>query len=164
MKRILQGCIINKLTISLVIFLISTIAISYLSTKLPDKYYSYKHWIFKERNWEKQGRFYQKVFKVKLWKHRVPELADFIKTVFPKKFISEFNSEFLSKYLIESCKAELTHWCIIFSSALFLVYADTSTFIFMFLLASMFNIPFIIIQRYNRPRIIWILKQKGMII
>jgi glycosyl-4,4'-diaponeurosporenoate acyltransferase len=117
--------------------------------------------MYKERNWEKGGEFYQDKFKVRAWKKKLPELADFIKSIFPKKFIKEFQGEFIAKYLMESCKAEFTHWSIIFSTVIFLIFDGITAFISMLFLAIILNFPFIIIQRYNRPRIISIMKHKG---
>jgi glycosyl-4,4'-diaponeurosporenoate acyltransferase len=101
------------------------------------------------------------MFKVKRWKDHMPEIADFIKSAFTKKSIKEFDNAYIEKFLLESCRAEFAHWCIIFSSVIFLFYEGTSVFIYMFLIAILIDLPFIIIQRYNRPRIIRIMNRKG---
>jgi glycosyl-4,4'-diaponeurosporenoate acyltransferase len=161
MKKIIQATFMNKLALDLGIFLVSSIIVTVISTKLPERYYNYRNWIFKERKWEKNGEFYQHVFKVKRWKNHMPEIADFIKSTFSKKSIKEFDNEYIEKYLLESCRAEFAHWCIIFSSVIFLFYEGTATFVCILLIAILVDAPFIIIQRYNRPRIIRIMKLKG---
>jgi glycosyl-4,4'-diaponeurosporenoate acyltransferase len=146
--------------INLIIFLLLSVILTFNATRLPIRYY-YNGWLFKIRKWENGGKFYEDVFKVKRWKSRVPELADFIKSTFPKKHI-KMDGNFISKYLTESCKAEFTHWCIILSSAVYLILEDSITFTYMFFIATALNIPFIIIQRYNRPRIVSIIKQRDI--
>lgn len=162
MKRMLKESLLKKLIVNMEIFMFFSIVLTLVATRLPERYYYYKNWIYKERKWEKRGKFYQDVFKVKKWKDHLPELADFIKSVFPKKFIKGFKGEFISRYLTESCKAEFTHWCIIFSTVFFLIHDDISTFFYMLLIAMILNLPFIIIQRYNRPRLVAIMKHRGI--
>lgn len=162
MRIISKSSLLKKFAIHMEIFIFISVILTFISTKLPERYYQYNRWIYKERDWEKGGEFYQDKFKVRAWKKKLPELADFIKSIFPKKFIKEFNGEFIIKYLMESCKAEFTHWCIIFSTVIFLIFDGITAFISMLFLAIILNIPFIIIQRYNRPRIISIMKHKGI--
>ena len=161
MKKILLSSFMKKFAFNLFVFLISSIIVTLISTKLPDRYYNYRNWIYKERKLEKNVEFYQQMFKVKRWKKHMPEIADFINSVFSKKSIKEFDNAYIEKYLLESCRAEFAHWCIIFSSVMFLFYAGTAAFIYMFLISVLIDVPFIIIQRYNRPRILHIMKRKG---
>lgn len=162
MKKILGLSHLKRFAVNLGIFAFISVIITFLSVLLPKYYYNYKMWLYRERKWEHGGKLYESKFKVKKWKVCLPELADFIKFIFPKKFIKEFSTDYMSKYLMESCRAELTHWCIIFSTVVFLIFENTETFIYMFFIAFIANIPFIIIQRYNRPRILNIMKHKGM--
>lgn len=162
MKKILGLSSLKKLAANLGIFVVLSVIITFLSVLSPKYYYNYKMWLYRERKWEHGGKLYENKLKVKKWKSRLPELADFLKFIFPKKFIKEFSIDYMSKYLMESCRAELTHWCIIFSTVVFLIFESTETFIYMFLIAFAANIPYIIIQRYNRPRILDIMKHKGI--
>lgn len=144
----------KKFLTNLILFMIFSIAITILSNVLPDSVYSSKNWLLRERKWEKKGEFYQRTLKVKHWKKFLPELSDFVKNVFPKKEIKEFSKDYLQKYLLENCKSELTHWCIIFSSLLFFLWAEFERSSLVIIIAVILNLPYIIIQRYNRPRII----------
>lgn len=153
MKQIFVKKIILNIIFNLFTFFIFSMIVTILSLIVPDNVFSKKLWILKERKWEKKGEFYQKYFKVKQWKNHLPELGDFIKGIFPKKKIMEFSDEYLNKFLFESRKSELTHWCIILSSLLFLLWNEPHEALIMFIIASVINLPYIIIQRYNRPRI-----------
>lgn len=151
-----------KSAIVLVIFAAAAVIATLISTRLPERFYYFRNWIFRERGWEKHGEFYQRVFRVKRWKDRLPEISDFIKSTFPKKSVKEFSSEYVEKFLLESCRAEFAHWCIIFSTLIFLFFGGLESFASMLAVSVLLNTPFIIIQRYNRPRIILIMKQKGI--
>ncbi len=144
---------------NLVLFALLSVIISFICAKIPQKIFSYRKWMFRERKWEKSGAIYQRIFKVKAWKRLLPELSDFIKSVLPKKYIKEFSSAYLSKYLMESCRAEFTHWNIIISSFVFCLWCEPKRSAMMILIAVALNMPYIIIQRYNRPRVIKMMEQ-----
>lgn len=150
---------IKTIAFNLIMLIFLSSIITYISLKLPDRFYNYKKWLYYSRKWEKGGEIYQKLFKVSHWKNRMPELSDFVKSVFPKKHIKVFSQDYLTNYLKESCKAELTHWGIILSSLLFTLWNDFVGSLLMIFFTSLINLPFIVIQRYNRPRIIHILDQ-----
>lgn len=144
---------LKTFAVNMFIFMLFSAVISYVSAKMPKRLFYYNRWVFREMKWESDGQIYQRLFKVKIWKKFVPELSDFIKCIFPKKYIKVYNTAYLSNYLIESCRAEFTHWNIIMSSFLFSLWNDTFYTIIMIMVAVVLNLPYIIIQRYNRPRI-----------
>lgn len=139
---------------NLITLMIFSIIITYLSNITPTGIYSRTNWLFRERKWEKNGEVYQQWVKVRHWKKFLPELGDFVKSVFPKKQIKDFSKDYLELYLMECCKSEMTHWCIILSSLLFSLWNELPDAIVIFVIAIILNMPYIIIQRYNRPRII----------
>ena len=149
--------LIKKFKIS--IFFINSILLTLLAGKMPKKRLCHKKWPYKEGKWEKDGKLYEKIFSVKKWKNLLPELSDFIKSAFSKRHLKQCTEEYLASFLTESCRSEFTHWCIIFSTAVFFIWGDLLTGIKMALLAIALNLPYIIIQRYNRPRITRLLRK-----
>lgn len=145
--------------VNLLIFILFSLAMTIICARLPDRIYYYKKWMYRERKWENKGRIYENYFYVKRWKTRLPDISDFMKWRFNKKHLAESNSDYLALFLTESCKSEFTHWMIILSSVFFIFWSDLFTTIVMFLLASILNMPYIIIQRYNRPRLIRLLRK-----
>lgn len=111
------------------------------------------NWFFRERAWERGGAFYERLFHVKAWKTILPELADFVKSAFGKRHIAAHSPEYLLRFLVESCKAELTHWVIVFSSLSFALWNPISETEAAAMVTFLLNLPYIVIQRYNRPRI-----------
>ena len=151
--KIIKLLIQRQFVANIITFFLFSIIITYLSNKLPDSIYSAKSWLLKERSWERKGMIYQRILKVKCWKRYLPELSDFVKSVFPKRQIKEFSKNYLQKFLYESCKSEVTHWCIILSSLLFYFGNEFGSASLMLAIAVIINLPYIIIQRYNRSRI-----------
>jgi hypothetical protein len=72
----------------------------------------------------------------------------------------QYSPGYLSKFVSETCRAELAHWCIIISMLIFALWSSTGTSILVFFIAAALNLPYIVIQRYNRPRILSILANK----
>lgn len=143
---------------NLLIFIFISVAMTFICEKLPKKLYYYNRFLFRERKFEQGGKIYERYFKVKLWKSKLPEISDFMRWRFKKKHLAETGSNYLSIFIRESCKAEFTHLLIILSTLLFLLWNDFFSTLLIFVLAFLLNFPYIIIQRYNRPRLIRLFK------
>lgn len=131
-----------------------------ISIKLPISLFHYDSWLFRVKRWEKNGQIYQWYFGVKKWKNQLPELSDFLSFLFSKKQMMQYSPDYLVRFALETCRAELVHWCIIFSSLIFSIWNSIGMSLLMVLIAVVFNLPYIIIQRYNRPRILNLLANK----
>jgi glycosyl-4,4'-diaponeurosporenoate acyltransferase len=132
-----------------------------VAEKLPACLYNYKKWLYRERKWEQGGRFYEKFFLVRKWKTFLPDISDFLKWRFSKKHFQEISANYIQKFINESCKSEFTHWMIILSSVLFILWGGIFSSFKIFILATALNLPYIIIQRYNRPRLIRLLNKNS---
>jgi glycosyl-4,4'-diaponeurosporenoate acyltransferase len=113
---------------------------------------------FKPRRWENR-RFYQRFLKISRWKRYLPDGAAITRMGFEKKHLVSTNAAYLSRFLAESCRAELGHWLAILPFWVFGLWAPPVVMPLMLLYALVANLPCIIAQRYNRPRIAQLLKQ-----
>lgn len=144
---------------NILLFAILSILNTAVSMILPESIFIYTKWLFRERKWEHGGTIYQKLFNIKKWKDKLPELSDFIKKSFPKKKLPSFNMEYLKKYIVESYRSELCHWMIVISVVIFSSWFNEDMENFIFILAVILNVPYIMIQRFNRPRIMNIMQK-----
>ncbi len=135
------------------LWLIFHIVPAYMCYKIPDKYFNPGSFLFKTRGWERKGETYQKIFKVRKWKKYLPDGAAMFKDGFRKKVLTEFTSQTLDKFAIETCRAEMTHILAIFPVWIFGFIAPPIVVLYMLIYALAINLPCIITQRYNRPRI-----------
>ena len=138
---------------NLIMFIVISVCVTLTSMLFPQKLLNPNNRLFCEKPWEAGGEIYQRLFKVRRWKAVLPELSDFFRKLFPKKKIKTFDSDYLRSYIIESCRAELTHFCIIGITFLFPIWAGFSVSLLIIYISILLNLPFIVIQRYNRPRI-----------
>jgi len=107
---------------------------------------------FTEKPFEKK---LYKMLKVKKWKNKMPTFA-------PETF--DLSKHSLEEVIETTCVSEVVHEVIIvlsFVPLLFIIYAGTpAVFIVTSLLAAALDGIFVIMQRYNRPRLVKISKRR----
>lgn len=122
-------------------------------SKLFKKNINYKQWLFKERKLEKK---LYKILRVKDWKGKAL-------TYNPESFSLKEHS--LEEIANTMAKSEVDHWineAISLSTMLFaILWGEFWVFCLTAFAAMIFDSQFIIIQRYNRPRIVKILEKKS---
>ena len=123
----------------------------------PRNLFDYTSALYRQRNWEKSNKVYG-FLKVSKWKGRVPDMSKIVGKM-PDKRISCLNVDTLNMMIKETCVAEFAHiLLIIFAIPMNFMWDGIYGFV-CFLMYSIGNIPFIIIQRYNRPRLIKVLER-----
>lgn len=135
------------------------ISAAIICNHLPDKYFSPSSIVYKTRTWERSGQIYNQIFRIRKWKKFLPDGGAVIKGGYKKKSMADFSSDNLNKFLVESCRAELTHLLAITPFWVFGFFVPPQVILIMLLYAIAVNVPCIIAQRYNRPKILMILKK-----
>lgn len=123
----------------------------FLGEKLPRTLFDPDRFPFRSFAWEKEGRIYED-FGIRQWKTRMPDMSKYIKRTFSKQGNMMRDPEHLRKLVRETCSAEMVHWGLILVSPVFVILMDECGVLAM-LTYIIGNLPFIVIQRYNRPRI-----------
>lgn len=142
--------------INIVVWLFFHLTISLGLLKIPYTWFSYEHKLnvlFKKRAFEQEGKLWRNVFKVQKWKDRLPDGASLFKAGYKKKKLPEAQIESLEVFIKETKRAELTHILLLVPAPLFYLWNPIWAGHIMILYAVIINIPFIIIQRYNRIRL-----------
>jgi glycosyl-4,4'-diaponeurosporenoate acyltransferase len=135
------------------------LVISILCSWIPLQYFQRSSSFYKIATWEKSGQFWQNLVAVKKWKSSIPDAARLFKIGFEKKLLAGCDAENLQTFAAETKRAELTHWLSILPAPLFFLWNPFWAGWVMILYAVVFNIPIIIVQRYNRARLETILKR-----
>ena len=120
-------------------------------SKLFKKHLNYKQWWFKERVFE--NKLY-KLLHVKEWKGKAltynPELFS----------LKDYSLEEIANTMV---KSEVDHWInvvVSLSTLLFIIpWGRVLAFVISAIVAMIFDSQFIIIQKYNRPRVVKILEK-----
>ena len=119
--------------------------------------------LFRARLWERGGRLYAKVFHIRRWKSIMPDGASWMNDRgFPKKELASRDMSYLNAFLLETCRAELTHWVIILFAPFFFLWNKPFVGWIMIVYALGENLPLIMVQRFNRLRLTAICRSKRL--
>lgn len=121
--------------------------------RIPDEWLAQKEEVFRPRTWEKEGEFWQKNFRIRSWKKFLPDGSLFIPASYDQTNLHGTKEENLEKFILETIRAELTHWLMIPPAFLFFLWNPPWAAYIMILYALLLNLPLIMTQRYNRPRL-----------
>lgn len=139
-------------------WLLIHLGVAGLGTQLAPQRFNPAGWIFRERRWERGGRFYEAVFAVKGWKRRLPDGAALFRQGFRKKRIRGHGAAYLNRFLIETCRSEGVHWIVLGFSLVFFFWNSWGVGMVMVAYGVVANLPCILVQRYNRLRLTAALK------
>lgn len=127
---------------------------------LPRKNIDIEDRLYRPRKWEKNGRVYYKLG-IQKWKDRVPDMSRFVPHMFRKKITVMRSATYVEDLIRETCIAEIIHYMLSLLSPVFLALMPPVWGpICMLLYVGVGNLPFIIIQRFNRPRLMEILRRQ----
>ncbi|MBR6594303.1 MAG: glycosyl-4,4'-diaponeurosporenoate acyltransferase [Clostridia bacterium] len=124
---------------------------------LPRRLFKARFVLFHTAGWEKGGRVYERLG-VRRWKDRLPDMSRIVKRMQPKQIKAAFTKETAENMLAETCVAEAVHISLaVLGVGCVFIWKRWGYLIWG--LYAIGNIPFIIIQRYNRPRYIIAIKR-----
>lgn len=109
---------------------------------------------FKAFAFEKGGKIYEKL-RIKSWKDRVPDVSKMFPKLVPEKKMVMPTKEDIDVLINETCVAEFVHlFLLICGIAIPFIWESIWSWIVFILYEIPGNLMFIIIQRYNRFRLI----------
>ncbi len=137
-------------------FAVSLVA-GYACHRLPDRRLDHDTALTRARGFEQGGRFYERRLRIVRWKDRLPEAGDLFRDGYDKRVVTRAD---LPRYVIETRRAEYTHWAIMAAAPLFLLWNPIFLWWAMVAYAVIANLPCLVIQRYNRARVLRILRRR----
>ena len=121
---------------------------------LPRSIYDPNRFPYRPWKWEKNGEIYKKLG-VHVWKDHVPDMSRIIPGVVKKKAQLARTPETMWLLILETCGAEFIHFLlIIFISPLVYAAIRGPWGVLAGIAYALGNLIFVIIQRYNRPRLV----------
>lgn len=126
----------------------------YLVHRLPVHRFARDTWLTRPRRFERDGRLYVRAFRIKRWKHLLPEAGALFAGGFDKRRLTSRSDDYLATYLRETRRAELGHWLAAAGAPLFFLWNPAWIGGVMVLYALVANGPCVLSQRYNRLRLL----------
>ncbi len=149
----------SELLQNAVIFTIIGATLGFALAPVPAKFFKHDCFFFQSFPFEQNGAFYEKYFKITRWKDKLPEFSEIVKVGFCKDSLNSLSKTYLDRFLTETMRAEFCHVLLILLSPIYFLFDETPWAVTMLIFTVIANIPFIMIQRYNRPRIARLLAQ-----
>ena len=116
-----------------------------------------KGWFHADKFPYKTAAGEQKIYqtlRVKSWQSKVPDMSRLFRHIMPAKKMTAETIADIPRMLEETCVAELTHTLLsILGLAMLWLWPGWGGIIVTIIYILLGNVPFIIIQRYNRPRL-----------
>ena len=131
----------------------------YAVHRLPLRVLRHDSWLLRERRFERSGRFYERL-RVRAWKDRVPEAGALFAGGMSKRRLASGRSG-LDRFAMETRRAELGHWSAMAAAPVFVIWNPPSAATLLLVYGVASNLPFIVIQRYNRLRVTRILTARS---
>ena len=108
---------------------------------------------------EKNGKIYERI-KIHKWQSKLPDMSRIVPKFMPQKNLKGNYKERLPVMIEETCIAELIHYLLCFMATYCVkLWPGMGGFWMSFIYIILFNLPYILIQRYNRPRLMRIMKK-----
>ena len=132
-----------------------------IGEKLPNDIFDHKKFPFRAFKWENDGRVYEKL-KIKKWKDILPDMSRIFSKMLRKKAAGKSKKE-IGAFIIETCRAEAVHAALALAGFVVLTIIGGVMGFVISLLYAAGNLVFVIIQRYNRPRLVKIYDKMEML-
>ncbi len=126
----------------------------FIGRMLPYKWFRSDRFPYKSFRFERDGRIYLRLH-INKWHNKVPDMSRIFPELMPSKKMTDDSTETLLTMIHETCIAEFVHWVLCFLG-LYTLHIWKGWVGVLVTLAYIFigNLPFCLIQRYNRPRFI----------
>ncbi|MBC7558277.1 MAG: hypothetical protein H7270_02780 [Dermatophilaceae bacterium] len=124
----------------------------YAAHRLGDSRLSRDGWLLRPRHFEVGGQWYPRRLRIHRWKDKVPEAGDLFRSGVSKRQLPSYDVAGLQLFVRETRRAELTHWWAMGCGPLFVLWNPPLAAGLLIAYGVGINLPFIVIQRYNRFR------------
>jgi glycosyl-4,4'-diaponeurosporenoate acyltransferase len=127
--------------------------LAWLFTRMPAA------WFKPSRPFAAEEWLYRHLFQVGKWKDRLPDAASWFSGGFAKRSLAAADPGYLSRFIRETRRGELCHWCALAFLPVFFLWNPWWGDLIMILYATAANLPCILAQRHNRLRLLRLLEK-----
>lgn len=139
-------CTLYLVVIGVLFFLIGRI--------LPKRWFRYDWFPYRLRKLERGGSIYR-LLAVHKWKDKIPDMSVILPGLIPPKTLPKtMNSAQAERMVQETCIAELIHGLLCISGLVCVSIWKGIGGISIAVLYALGNLPYCIVQRYNRPKLV----------
>jgi glycosyl-4,4'-diaponeurosporenoate acyltransferase len=138
------------------------LATGVVANRIPLRRLERDTWITRLRGFESDGRLYERRLRIRRWKDLLPEAGDMFRGGFSKRRLRSRDDQHLLRFVAETRRAEYVHWGNAMAGVLFLAFLPLWAGLVMVAFGLVAHLPFVVIQRYNRARLLRALHRRGV--
>lgn len=140
------------ITLNVLVCLGWSVGVGYVGHRRSPHAFATDRWWSRLHRFEERGSIYERTLHIKAWKDRLPELGALFPGGFAKREARR-DREHLERFLIETRRAEWVHWVVFLLWPVFALWNPPWAVAVMLVYATATNGPCLVVQRYNRARI-----------
>ena len=129
------------------------VASHFIGEALPRELFDPRRFPFAPLRWERDGRLYR-ALRVHAWKTRLPDMSRVAPDMVRKSVSLTGSSAEARRVAVETCVAEAVHWVLMLLSFVIYLLYPRPLGAALAVLYGLSHVPFIVIQRYNRPTLV----------
>jgi glycosyl-4,4'-diaponeurosporenoate acyltransferase len=141
------------ISLNIAAWLCWSLAVGYFGHRRPLRSFTDERWWSRLRPFESGGSWYARTLRIKQWKDLLPELGALFSGGFAKRVVHR-DRDHLERFVIETRRAEWVHWLAFWLWPVFAIWNPPWAVAVMLLYATAANLPCLVVQRYNRARLL----------
>lgn len=142
---------VDTLIIDLLLGILWHYATFFLCIFRSRKAFSPERRMFRAHSWERDGKIYSSLLKINRWKDHLPQHIG--KKGFSKNHLDGVSPDYLDEFILETCRGEWNHRANCWFALVLFILNPFGLALLLTLLLLLGNMPFAVIQRYNRFRL-----------
>ena len=151
----------TALVIDLAVWTVAGLSVGFAHHRLPTTRLRKDGSLTRIRGWERDGGWYQCTFRIRTWKDLLPDAGAFFRGGLSKRSLPSPDCGGLERFAVETRRAERVHWCLLSLGPVFWLWNPPALAMVMTAYAVIANVPFIMVQRFNRARVLRILRRRA---
>ncbi len=148
------------IVLNVILWPIFHMIISLLTVRIPDQAFLRDQFVLPVKATPQGQHFYEHVLFIRVWKKFIPDGATIFKFGFRKKTMEGNDQSYFNKFILETRRAEFSHVLQMLPMFIFFIFNTWEIAMIMVVYALAFNLPLILLQRYNRIRFLRIIQSR----
>lgn len=130
----------------------------FVGEALPRRWFVWNRFPWRAYAWERDGKIYN-VLKIRAWKDRLPDMSRVVRRMVPKRVGKAPKAMEVWRLVAETCVAEAVHLALCLLASVIWLFWRNWIGVVLSLVTVLCNLPFVFIQRYNRPALVALAKR-----
>jgi glycosyl-4,4'-diaponeurosporenoate acyltransferase len=147
------------IALNIIAWLVIQFGLAWSFTQLGAERFDPHNFFARTKNWERDGRFYERALGIKRWKDKLPDASRMFRGGFAKANLQTASPEYLERFLRETWRGELVHWLALSTLPLFCIWNPWWGVGVNAVVALAVNFPCILALRYNRARFLRVIER-----